>query len=76
MVLILLSMIVAAIAVTISMRRHDPFGSRAGLEVAREDIAMPKKHTEQSRITTPMRQFLVVVLPDGKVVNPMVADRF
>ena len=76
MVLILLSIIVAAIAVAISMRHHISFGSLPGSEIAREDIAMPKEHTEQSRITGPMRQFLVVVLPDGKVVNPMVADRF
>jgi hypothetical protein len=66
MVLILLSIIVAAIAVAISMI-HSSFGSLAGSGVAREDIAVAR---EQSRTTSPVKQFLVVVLPDGQVVNP------
>jgi hypothetical protein len=73
MVLILLSISVAAIAVAISVTRcHTSFESLAGFEVEREDIAMPKKQSEQSRITTPMRQFLIVVLPDGRVVDPLI----
>jgi hypothetical protein len=69
MVLILFSIIVAAIAVAISM-------VPAGSGIVREDIAIGKKRSEQRTITNPTKQFLVVVLPDGKVVNPMVADRF
>ena len=68
MVLILLPIIVAAIAVTISM-------ALAGSGIAREDIAIGKERSEQPTITSPTKQFLVVVLPDGKVVNPLVADR-
>jgi hypothetical protein len=72
MVLILLSMILAAIAVAISMI-HSSFGILAESGVAREVIAVER---EQSRTTSPTKHFLIVVLPDGKVVNPMVSERF
>jgi hypothetical protein len=72
MVLFLTSVIVAAIVVAISMIRHlIAFGSSTRAEIARENA---KELAEQSRVTGPMKQFLVVVLPDGRVVNPRVAD--
>jgi hypothetical protein len=74
MVLILISAILAAIVVAISMI-HSSFGSLAGSGIVRE-IARAREQAEQPAIASPARQFLVVVLPDGKVVNPLVADRF
>jgi hypothetical protein len=60
-----------AIAVAISMfRRHISLGNSAGSWLAREDLAFGKDRVDQSRLTRPPRQFLIVVLPDGKVVNP------
>jgi hypothetical protein len=77
MVLILLSIIFAATAVAIPRIRHRiAFLSLTLSGGAREDSALPKERTEQSTFAGPMRQFLIVVLPDGKMVNPMVADRF
>jgi hypothetical protein len=76
MVLILLSLIVAAIAVAISIfRHHIAFGSLIRPEIARGDFSIARERTEQSRVASPLKQFLVVVLPDGKVVTPRVADR-
>ena len=75
MVLILLSIIVAAIAVAISMI-HTSFGTLSGSGAARENMAAGNERSEQPAIASPTKQFLVVVLPDGKVVNPMEADRF
>ena len=73
MFLILLSIILAAITVAISMiRRRISCGRLAGSGIAREDVAIAKGRAEQF---SPMKQFLVVVLPDGKVVYPRVADR-
>ena len=73
MFLFLLSIILAAIAVAISMiRRLFSRGNLAGSGIAREDIAIAKARAEQF---SPMKQFLVVVLPDGKVVYPRVADQ-
>jgi hypothetical protein len=67
MVLILLSIIVAAIAVAISVtRRHSLFGSLAGSGIVREET---RERAEQPAIAGPTKQFLVVVLPDGKVVQ-------
>jgi hypothetical protein len=73
MFLILLSIILAALAVAISMiRRLISRGDLAASGIAIEEIAMAKACTEQF---SPMKQFLVVVLPDGKVVYPRVPDR-
>ena len=73
MVLILLSVIFAAIIAAISMIRHRiVFGSSTRAEIARENA---KELAEQSRVTGPIKQFLVVVLPDGKVVNPRLAEQ-
>ena len=75
MVLILLSIILAAIAVAASMI-HTSFGILAGSGIAKEDFSIVKKRAEQPTNASPTKQFLVVVLPDGKVVNPIAADRF
>jgi hypothetical protein len=73
MFLLLLSIILAAIAVAISMiRRLISRGNLADTGICREEIAIAKAAAEQF---SPMKQFLVVVLPDGKVVYPKVADQ-
>jgi hypothetical protein len=72
MVLILLSGIVAAIVVAISMI-HSSFASLAGSGILQEKLPIVREGAEQPTITGPTKQFLVVVLPDGKVVNPMTA---
>jgi hypothetical protein len=70
MVLIPLSIIFAsfALAFSIMIRRLISLGNLTGSRVDREDIAIARKFAEQSTIASPPRQFLVVVLPDGKVV--------
>ena len=61
MVLILLSIIFAAIAIAISRVRHRiRFGG---------DLSSIGERSEQLRITSPVKPFLVVVLPDGTIVN-------
>jgi hypothetical protein len=77
MVLILLSIILAAIAIAISMTRcHRSIGSLAGSGIVKGSSSIVKEGAEPSWSAGQTRQFLVVVLPDGKVVNPMAADRF
>jgi hypothetical protein len=73
MVLILLSIIVAAIAVAISMV-HSSFGGLAGSVTTKESIV--RQGAEQAAIGGPTKQFLVVVLPDGKIVSSIVSERF
>jgi hypothetical protein len=74
MFLLLLSIILAAIAVAISMIRRLMIsrGNLADSGTAREEIAIAKAGAEQF---SPMKRFLVVVLPDGKVVYPRAADQ-
>jgi hypothetical protein len=68
MFLILLSILLAATAVAISMiRRLISGGNLARSGIAREDIPIAKGRAGQF---SPMKQFLVVVLPDGKIVDP------
>ena len=73
MVLILLSAVFAAISM---IRHHIVFGSSTRVEIARENAATEKERSEQPTITSPTKRFFVVVLPDGRIVNPMVANRF
>jgi hypothetical protein len=76
MVFLLLSVILAAIAAAISIFRHRiSFGSLIRSEIARGDSSIARERVEQSRIAGPSKQFLVVVLPDGRVVNPRVTDQ-
>jgi hypothetical protein len=74
MVLILLFAFIGAIAVAISMI-HYSFGGLAGSGIAREDLAVARERTGRPTVAGQKTQFLVVVLPDGKIVNPVVADR-
>jgi hypothetical protein len=74
MVLILLSIIVATIAVAILMI-HSSCGILAGSGIAKESSSITGEPAEQSSISSPAKQFSVVVLPDGKIVNPVVAAR-
>jgi hypothetical protein len=53
---------------------HSSIGSLSDSGIAKESIV--REATEQSAIADPTKQILVVVLPDGKIVNPVVADRF
>ena len=76
MLLILLSLIVAAILIAISMMRHRiSFVSLIRAGIAKEN-SIGKERAEQSRFASSTKQFLVVVLPDGKVVNPLASERF
>jgi hypothetical protein len=76
MVLILTSVILAAIVVAISIiRYHVSFGSFTGSGIAREDIAISGERAKQSKIAGPVKRFLIVVLPDGKVVSPGIAEQ-
>jgi hypothetical protein len=75
MVLILLSIIFAAIAVAISMiRQYISFGSLARSGIANEDIADDNAQSNRG-LPGPMKQFLIVVLPDGTIVTPRVAGQ-
>jgi hypothetical protein len=75
MVLFVLSVIVAAIVVAISqIRRYISFGSLTRSEIARGDFSIAKGRSEKLRVAGTVKQFLVVVLPDGRVVNPRVAE--
>ena len=67
MVLILLYLIVAVILVAIPRVRHRIwFGG---------DLSSAGERSEQLRITSPVKPFLVVVLPDGTIVTPTVAGQ-
>ena len=50
------------------IRRLTSLGVLRGSRVDGEDIAPTLTFAKQSPIASPLRQFLVVVLPDGKVV--------
>lgn len=76
MVLFLLSLIVATILVAIPrIRNHIAFGSITGSGIVKNGFSIAKERVEQSRIAGPVKRFLVVVLPDGKVVNPRLAEQ-
>jgi hypothetical protein len=67
MFLILLPLIVAAIVVASPRVRHRIwFGG---------DLSSTGERSEQQRITSPVKPFLVVVLPDGTIVTPTVAGQ-
>jgi hypothetical protein len=78
MVLFVLSVIVAAIVAIVAIpriRHHIPFGGFTRFGIARGDFSIARDRSEKSRIAGPMKQFLVVVLPDGKIITPRVADQ-
>jgi hypothetical protein len=75
MVVILFAVILAVSAVATSkIRHHNSFGSFTRYEMVRENIARARVRTEQSGTISPMTQFLVVVLPDGRVVNSRIVN--
>jgi hypothetical protein len=76
MVLILLSVIVAAIVVSISMMRHRiSFGSLIRSGVGKEESIITGESAGQSVTPSPLKPFLVVVLPDGTIVTSRVAGQ-
>jgi hypothetical protein len=76
MIFLLLSVVTAMIFVVIRKVRHRlPVGSLTHSEISREDLSITKVRAEQSSLTDPMKQFMVVVLPDGMIVTPKVTAR-
>jgi hypothetical protein len=77
MLLILLSVILAALVIAIATGRHNiSFGSLTRDGVAREESATANERAELLKGIRPSKQFLVVVLPDGKVVNTRSTEHF
>jgi hypothetical protein len=77
MFLFLLSLIIAAILVAnprIRNRTAPGAWTRSGIVTRGFPIA--KGRAEQWQNTNPMKQFLVVVLPDGTIVTPRALGRF
>jgi hypothetical protein len=77
MVLILLFAIVAAILVAFPRTRNRiGFGGWTRFGTARENIPIARKHAEKSKVAGPIKQFFVVVLPDGTIATPRVAGQW
>jgi hypothetical protein len=75
MVLVLLSVFLSAIVIAIPAIRHHLSSvnwTRAGM--AREEFSVASQLVRQSRVAGPMKQFLVVVLPDGKIVTTTLGE--
>jgi hypothetical protein len=78
MALILLSLIVTVTMIVVSislMRRRISSGSLTRSGIGKEDFSVTGADAEQAVTPGPLQQFLVVVLPDGKIVTPMVAGQ-
>ncbi len=76
MILFLLSVVVAAIVVTSPrIRNRIVSGGFTRSGIVRDDSVITKERAEHSRITSPMKQFLIVVLPDGTIVTQRVAGQ-
>jgi hypothetical protein len=76
MVLFLVSVTVAGIVVAISMiRNRISFGSLVRSGIAKEDYSIAGASAEQSATPSPLKPFLVIVLPDGTTVMPRVAEQ-
>jgi hypothetical protein len=74
MVLIFLSVMVAAILVAISrIRNRMGFGGFTRSGITKEDFSIEDESAEQPAASSPVKPFLVVVLPDGTIVTPRVA---
>jgi hypothetical protein len=73
MILILLSLIVAVIVVAISVfRHHIVVGCLNRSEIGRGDFSIAQERAKQSSVAGP---FLVIVLPDGKIITPRAAEQ-
>jgi hypothetical protein len=78
MILFLLSLIVTVtmIVVSISMMRHRiSFGSLIRSGVGKEESIITGESAGQSVTPSPLKPFLVVVLPDGTIVTSRVAGQ-
>ncbi len=75
MVLVLLSVFLSAIVIAIStIRHHLLFGSLTRSGIASGEFSAASQLAQQSRIAGPMKQFLVVVLPDGRIVTTTLGE--
>jgi hypothetical protein len=76
MVLFLLSLIVAAILIAIQrIRNRIVIEGITRSEIVKGDFSVARERSDQSTVAGPGNQFLIVVLPDGTIVIPRVADR-
>jgi hypothetical protein len=77
MVALLLAVIVAALIAAIPIiRQRIKLGVYARSALPSGEFPVAGKPAGISRNPSPMKQFLVVILPDGTVVNPIGADQF
>src|ERR1700692_3828815 len=73
MVLFLLSLVVTVVVVVIARIRHRiAFTGFSRLGIPRGDFSITRARSERSPTPSPVKQFLVVVLPDGTIVIPKV----
>jgi hypothetical protein len=78
MILVLRSVIVAVtmIVVAISMMRHRiSSGSLIRIGIGKEGFSMKGEIAELSAARNPLKAFLIVALPDGRIVTPTVAGQ-
>jgi hypothetical protein len=76
MICLLLSVILAAILIAnprIRSRIAPGAWTRSG--IAGGDFSIARERFDQSRMTSPVKPILVVVLPDGTIVTPTAAGR-
>jgi hypothetical protein len=57
------------------MRHRILFESLIRSGIAKDGFPTAKERAEQSTVAGPMKQFLIVVLPDGTTVTPSIADQ-
>lgn len=77
MLLILLSVILAALVIALAADRYNILlGNLTRDGVAREGSTTANERAKLSKGIRPTKQFLVVVLPDGRVVNPRSGEPF
>jgi uncharacterized membrane-anchored protein YitT (DUF2179 family) len=70
MVLILLSVTVAGIVTTISIKRNRTSSSRLIRSgIVKEEFSISRENAGQSVTLSPIKPFLIVVLPDGTIVT-------
>jgi hypothetical protein len=75
MVLVLSSVFLSTIGIAIAViRRHLLSGRLTHSGIVRGDFVVVSQLAKQSRFSGPMKQFLVVVLPDGKIVTTTLGE--
>jgi hypothetical protein len=73
MIFLLLSVVLAAIVVAIPKVRHRiAFTGFSRFGIPRGDFSITRERSEQSTTPSPVKQFLIVMLPDGTIVTPRV----